>query len=90
MSKLPGSVMRRRLADDDDGRRCKRGGEVIMRQPAGGIFWEHLASCLLPPSSTTDFKVPLLVDVSHFTDLLSVCLFVVCLFVYSFVYLLVC
>ena len=66
-----------------------------MRQPAGGIFWEHLASCFLPPSSTTDLKVLLLVDVFHFTDLLSVCslfvsLFVPFLFVCSFVCFFVC
>ena len=61
-----------------------------MRQPAGGIFWEHLASCLLPPSSTTDLKVPLLVDVFHFTDLLSVCQFVIGLFACQFVSFLFC
>ena len=39
-------LTKRRLADEDNGRRCKR-GEVITREPGGGISWENLSVYLL-------------------------------------------
>ena len=60
-------LTKRRLADEDNGRRCKR-GEVITREPGGGISWENLSVFTrqphLPstpaPASPSDLKAHLL------------------------------
>ena len=60
-------LTKRRLADEDNGRRCKR-GEVITREPGGGISWENLSVFTrqphLPsapaPASLSDLKAHLL------------------------------